>query len=354
MKEYSHTWKEIISQPQTWRLTSQKFNSQKSLADFFNKEDFSQIRIIGCGSTHYLSQSVAQLISQYTGIPANASPSSDLFFFPDSKAPAGTLLIAISRSGTTTETLWALERFQKESGGPTVVITCYPDTDLAKQADIVLAAPDAQEQSIAQTRSFTSMFLLSYGLISVLARNPSIWEQVLKLPDILERIYGGLDGMPKEVGEQLDIDHYVFLGSGHLYGLANEAMLKTKEISLTDSEAYHSLEIRHGPMSMVNNKTLIVGLLSDTGQAQQRRVLMDMQELGANTLAIVEHSKTLSGLNPDYLVELNSDLDEWVRGPLYLPVLQQIAYHRALAKGLNPDLPTNLEAVIKLDWENGK
>lgn len=349
MKEDSYTWREIISQPKTWRLTAEHFNKAKaSLADYLDGVDFKQILVVGCGSTYYLSQIVARLITQYTGIPASPAPSSDLYFFPQMRAPRGTLLVAISRSGTTTETVWAMERFLEEIKGPSVVITCYPEIGIARQAGFVLAAPDAQELSIAQTRSFSSMLLLSYGLVSLLADDPGIWDQAEKLPERLEEIEKNLGDIPAKIGEQLDIDHYVFLGSGPLYGLANEAMLKTKEISLTNAEGYHSLEVRHGPMSMVNNRSLVVGLLSDTGGTEQLNVLKDMKNLGAKILAITEDLSSLSGIEPDYQVELKSGLGEWIRAPLYLPVLQRIAYYRALAKGLDPDNPTNLEAVVKL------
>jgi glucosamine--fructose-6-phosphate aminotransferase (isomerizing) len=259
------------------------------------------------------------------------------------------MLVAISRSGTTSETIWALEEFRKTIGGPTMVVTCHPDSGLAQQADFVLAAPDAQELSIAQTRSFTSMLLLCQGLVSEMALDPAIWNQTQRLPGVLEEIVIKAGNLPHQYGENLDIEHMVFLGGGPLYGLANEAMLKTKEISLTYSEAYHPLELRHGPMSMVKNNTLVVGLLTDTGLSEQYLVLKDMQKLGAATLVLLENAASVNGEESYPIIEMHSGINEWLRGPLYLPILQRIAYHRAKAKGLNPDCPTNLTAVVKLE-----
>jgi glucosamine--fructose-6-phosphate aminotransferase (isomerizing) len=125
-------------------------------------------------------------------------------------------------------------------------------------------------------------------------------------------------------------------------------MLKTKEMSLSYAEAYYPLEFRHGPMSMVDEHTLVVGFLSDTGLAQEVRVLKDMQRLGGRTLALAEDAAALSGWRADHVVELRSGLDEWERGPLYLPVIQRLAFHRAVAKGLDPDRPNNLTAVVEL------
>ena len=106
---------------------------------------------------------------------------------------------------------------------------------------------------------------------------------------------GRLGDLPRHLGADLTIDRIFFLGAGPLYGLANEVMLETKEMSLYYAEAYHPLEFRHGPMSMVNERTLVMGFLSDTGQAEQMHVLKDMKELGARTVALVEDGSVLAG-----------------------------------------------------------
>ena len=119
-------------------------------------------------------------------------------------------------------------------------------------------------------------------------------------------------------------------------------------MSLSYSEAYHPLEFRHGPMSMVNERALVVALLSDTGLTEELHVLRDMKELGARTLALVEDGSAFAGWHADHVIELRSGLDEWQREPLYLPVIQRLAYYRAVAKGLDPDQPRNLTAVVEL------
>jgi glucosamine--fructose-6-phosphate aminotransferase (isomerizing) len=92
----------------------------------------------------------------------------------------------------------------------------------------------------------------------------------------------------------------------------------------------------------------MVGLLSDAGLAEELRVLKEMQRLGARTLALIEDASVFADWQADYVVELRSGLYEWERGPLYLPVIQRLAYHRAIAKGLDPDWPKNLKAVVEL------
>ena len=349
MIDTTHTWEEIASQPQAWRANLESFDaSRASLDAFLSRADFDQILVVGCGSTHYLSLAAAATLTQRTGISAKACPSSELWLFPGLVPIDRTLLIAVSRSGTTTETLHALNRFRENGGGPVLAVTCYPTSSLAQQADLALVAPEGQEQSIAQTRSFTSMLLFTQALAAVLAGDEKGLKDLQRLSDALIGLVDRLGDLVEKVGTDLDIQRIFFLGGGPLYGIACEAMLKTKEMSLSYSEAYHPLELRHGPMSMVDEHTLVVGLLSDSAAAEEVNVLADMQNLGARVLALAENASRFNGWQPDYAVELRSELDEWARQPLYLPVLQRLAYYRALAKGLDPDRPTNLTAVVEL------
>ena len=343
------TWQEIVSQPDAWRATLASFEGQREELDaFLGRAAFDQIAVLGCGSTHYLSQAAATTLTRRAGRPAQAYPSSELWLFPHALPAGRALFLPISRSGATSETLYAVQRFKEGGAGPVLAITCYPDSPLARQADLALVAPAGQERSVAQTRSFTSMVLLSQALAAVLAEDREMLERLQQLPSALAALAERAGDLPQRLGADSDIHSIYFLGGGPLYGIACEAMLKTKEMSLSWAEAYHTLEFRHGPMSMVNERTLIVGLLSDDGLEQEIQVLADMQGWGARVLALVDDASALGGWRPDDLVELGSGLDQWERQPLYLPVLQRLAYHRAVAKGLNPDRPTHLEAVVEL------
>ncbi len=136
MARDSYTWEEIVSQSQTWRATLDTFATQKAaLESFLSQADFDQIVVVGCGSTHYLAQTAAATLSACTGIPSRAFPSSEVLLFPSLLPKGRTLLITVSRSGTTTETLWVSERFRKEKLGPVLAVTCYPESPLAQQAD---------------------------------------------------------------------------------------------------------------------------------------------------------------------------------------------------------------------------
>ncbi len=107
------------------------------------------------------------------------------------------------------------------------------------------------------------------------------------------------------------------------YGLAAEAMLKMKEMSLSASEVFHFLEFRHGPMSVVGPGTCLIGLVNDDTRDQELKVLSEMRALGASTVALVEWAAGLPADAADYVVELRSGVGALARGALLLPVLQR-------------------------------
>jgi glucosamine--fructose-6-phosphate aminotransferase (isomerizing) len=165
-------------------------------------------------------------------------------------------------------------------------------------------------------------------------------EGMWKLPERGNWVIGNYESFAKEIGENLDFDRFYFLGSGIRYGLACEVNLKMKEMTLTHSEPFHFLEFRHGPMSMVKQSAVVIGMLSDVNQLHEARVLSEMKTLGGTVIALGEN---------DAEIRFESDIPERVRGVLYLPVLQLMAFYRSVAKGLNPDRPNNLTTVVQLD-----
>lgn len=345
------TWTraEIASQPEVWRATLNDMAAQQAqLSGALAGMAARPLIVTGCGSTYYLSLHAAAVL-RAAGVDARAVPASELVYFPHEHLPPAFNMLAISRSGTTTETIWAAERFRTtRPDGRLIVITCHGDTPLASGADVRLVAPHAQEQSVAQTRSFSSMAVLVQALAGLLAGDEARLGRMRRLPDALADLLDREGAWAQQLGADLGIERLFFLGNGPLYGLACEAMLKTKEMSCSWSEAYHALEFRHGPMSVAGAGALVVGLISDSAREAEINVLRDMQRLGARTVALVEARGDIDGSGMDHVVELHSGLDEWERGVLYLPLLQQIAFQRALAKGLDPDNPTNLTAVVYL------
>jgi glucosamine--fructose-6-phosphate aminotransferase (isomerizing) len=282
----------------------------------------------------------ASLFQSQSGHNCRAVPAGELLMNPESVyIDEKTILIAISRSGSTTETVRAVQFFKQHRKDPVVCITNWDDQPLADLADLTFSIPEGREKSIAQTRSFSSMFLTATAIAVIAARNDSLLKEVWLLPEIGENLIASYHSYVKDIGENLDIDRFYFLGSGHRYGIACEASLKMKEMTQTHTEPFHFLEFRHGPKSMVNESTRIIGLISDSKREYEETVLTEMADLGGKIVSIAEDNADIS---------FHSGLSENIRTILYLPVLQLMAYYRSIAKGLDPDQPKNLSSVIYL------
>lgn len=343
-----HTLAEILSQPAIWSDALEVVRAQtESLTRFWEQSDFDQVIFTGCGSTHYLAHFAAVQLQTQAGIPARAYPAAELALFPDTcfDRNATTLLIAVSRSGETTETIAANRVFRKQYTGKTLVVTCYSESTLAAETDLLIAIDTAREESIAQTRSFSSMALVTQAIAGIFAGQAFDFSA---LPAAAARLLNDYGSLARELGEDPSIERFFFLGSNVLYGLACEAMLKMKEMSLSYSEAYHMLEFRHGPMSMVNEHTLVAGLLTDQAYGHEVAVLRDMRARGARILAIGEQPDEQAA-DLGQIVALQTGLPLWARAIAYLPVLQLMAFYRAIFNQQDPDQPANLHAVIVLD-----
>ncbi|HSA99713.1 MAG TPA: SIS domain-containing protein [Anaerolineales bacterium] len=352
LHEYA-TYREIKSQTEAW---AQAIEVAGAVA-LPKTDEVEQVLFTGCGSTYYLSLAAAALYQELTGCAARAVPAGELLL--NSRASVGRignppgrdntsysksippheLLIAISRSGSTSETVKAVEYFKAEGRGEVMVISNY-DEVLARLADVKVLIPKGQEESVAQTRSFASMYVAVSAFCARMAGRADLLAAMQKLPEAGNLLIDKYESFAKEIGSNLDLDRFYFLGSGIRYGLACEANLKMKEMTLTHSEPFHFLEFRHGPMSMVNEKAVVVGMLSDANRAHEAQVLSEMKTLGGTVAAIGESEAD---------VEFNSGIPESMRGVLYLPAMQLMAFYRSVAKGLNPDHPKNLTAVVRLN-----
>lgn len=345
------TLQEILSQPIAWKAVLHELENQAEvLKDHWQPESMQEVIFTGCGSTYYLSRTAAEIFKGETGALVSAYPASDIYLFPDLVLNKGAsrTLVTISRSGETSETLRAVDQFRSRDSGPVYAISCYEEASLIKKASVSLVAREAHEKSVAQTRSFSSMLVAATGLAALLSGR-TLSERFLELPDLGTDLIADHHELSKELGSALNFERFFFLGSGPLYGLACEAMLKMKEMSLSYSEAYQFLEFRHGPMSMVNENSLIVGLLSETAFEHEARLLSDMRKLGAQVFAITPIE--LNKEQADHQVVLPGGLNDLERGTLYLPLLQLLAFYRSVSKGLNPDSPSNLTAVVNLDLD---
>ena len=346
-----HTWTEILSQPEVWETALDRvIPAAKDMLARWPIKEYQRLLFVGCGSTHYLSLTSASLARGIAGASARGLPSSELFLFPRYTMPASgaqSMLWAVSRSGETSETLRALHAFREHFEGPALTVGNYPNSTLVCECDAALLVPEGQEKSVAQTRSFSSMLLSLQVYLGLSAGDQAYVESLRVLPSVAATVLGRESGRLQELGADATFDTVIFLGSGPLYGVACEGMLKMKEMSLSHSEAYHFMEFRHGPKSIVNERTLIAALLSDTAAEYELKVLEEMRALGATVILICDRDPGDSRWS-DVLIPLESGLPETARAPLCLVPLQLLAYGRSIARGLDPDQPANLSSVIIL------
>jgi glutamine---fructose-6-phosphate transaminase (isomerizing) len=336
------TREEIFSQPEAWQRAIEELRVNKQAIQAFSDLDgFQQVIFTGCGSTYYLSKAAAAQFQQMTGHSARGLPASELWLSAKNHyvAKANTLLIAISRSGETSETLHACDEFRRVQQGKLITLVCNPGSSLTKCGDLNLVFPSGMEQSIAQTRAFSTLFLSAVGMCTLWAHDRFQFDDINTVPQVGRRVIDDWYSLAAQQGRNIELDRIYFLGSGERFGLGCELSLKMKEMCLTHSESFHFMEFRHGPKAMVNSNTLVVGLVSEGNAGYEQAVLSDIKCLGAKVISIGEHNTDVS---------FNSGLEEVYRNVLYLPFGQMMAHERAMAKGLDPDHPTNLDAVVKL------
>lgn len=342
-----HTWQEIESQPAVWGVALSQLGAwSPALLDFYRRGHFESLLFTGCGSSYYLALSAALLFTQQCAKAGRALPASEVWLGAET-AFAGqgkTLLVAFSRSGETSETLNACQIFLEKGYGDLLTLTCYPHSELSSLGTLNLTFPASGEESFAQTRSLSTLCLAATWLATLWAERDDLLVQMEALPGLAARLMAGYADLVKSLANDPRLERFYFLGSGSRYGLASELSLKMKEMSLSHSEPFHFMEFRHGPMAMAGPGALITGLVSEAHFDKEMAVLKEMQDLGAQTLAIGEI---------DVQAAFKSGIDESLRGPLYLPLGQMLAFQRAVKLGLNPDRPRQLQAVIRLERSPG-
>ena len=349
-KAGEYSYREICTQGDSWQSAiDASLAAQESLQSLLSGSQDDGLVFIGCGSTHYLARYAAPFFQETTGIACRGMASSELALQTETLITTGQrpLIVALSRSGETSETIMAVDKMRRR-GCRALAISCYGDAPLSEACDLTIAVTAGQEQSFAQTRSFAGMLVAVQVAAALAAGNDDLLRDLAQLPELAEDIIRRSDPLAAQVGGDENLKRITYLGSGANYGLASEATVKMKEMSLSLAEPYRFMEFRHGPMSLVDAEHLIVALVSERMRGYELAVLRDLKERGAHILAIANHAQDLSEVC-DQVFALGTRLSEPARAVLYLPLLQLLAYHRAIGRGLNPDRPRNVVMAIQLD-----
>jgi glucosamine--fructose-6-phosphate aminotransferase (isomerizing) len=341
-------YEDIKSQASAWEAALAAVESQAEDLEKFFAEKPGELLFAACGSPYYLGLANATLWRELLGLHVTVVPSSEIMLFPETVLPTAgrPVLLIASRSGETTETVRAAETFAERFPGHTILIGCRSESRMGRLADLAIVIPEGNEVVIPQTRSFSSMYLAAQYLVALLDDDAELADALRRVPDLLPGLLDRWEPVVKRAAEA-DWDSAVFLGGGPLYGVAVEATLKLTEMSLSSAVAYHTLEVRHGPRSVIDERTLVVGLGSLRGAPYERQVLAELAEETPHVLAFTPGDGwDLSELAAE--IPLGDRIPEHALGLLYLPLLQLLAYHRALHKGVNPDESRNLTSYIEL------
>ena len=345
---------DITSQPETLQAVFDGFINQaiplnRVTLQSWLKED---IVFTGCGTTYALSLSVSALFKQL-GFSSSALPASEISFYPETIPPGAPTLVAFSRSGETSETVWAVNSFhQQRPGAKVIVITASPNSTLAQSADLVLSAISARDSSVIETKSYTSMLMLAQTFSVWLVNQQLRLDLLASVPRHMKTLMPKLKATAECFGRDESLTRFFFLGSGLLYGVACQAAFTMKESTADWAEGFHPMEFRHGPRTAAVKGAFVVLFLPDQIHVvdEEQRVLREMKDQGARTLAILDKKVgAYASLSSDEdVLELGSGLGDSDRMVLYLPFVQWLAYFRALSKDQDPDHPANLNAVTRL------
>ncbi len=283
---------------------------------------------VGCGTSYYLAQTLASYANG-AGRKAIAVPGAEwlnrpAFFWPEWTK---THVVAISRSGETTETV-AAAKSSRANGAFVTGLTVETESSLAKNCDQIVVSKTHPNEGIVMTASASLMLLLGMQMIG-------------------QTIPASVPAMAEELAQALDASlsthlhkrsHVVFLGGGPLYGIASEGALKLMEMSQVMTQAFHPLEYRHGPISLVDEKTAVVMLYSADQKDAESKLVKELQDKGAFVI----------GLGGPGDLALGVDVGLELAGLVVLPALQILGERVAQSHQLDTVSPRHLTKVVML------
>lgn len=350
MKKY-YIYQEIHDQPETWKLIAKRFQEKKENIKEFLKDKDTFI-FSGCGSGHnasVYSKNVSEFFLEKACFDYQAS---ELSFYAKEIYSKGnnknTVTFLFSRSGDTTEVVEALKQIKNNKLSSTIGITCHEDSFLFKNCDYSFSLIDANEKSIATTKSLTSMDILAILIFNSLNKNNVLSEDIEKLPDLGSKVIKNFENLGKKIGENEKISKFFILSNTPNFGIAKESKLKLLEMTLSWADCFNTLDFRHGPKAVVDENSIVIIYLSDKAIDYELQIAKEMKDFGASLLVFGDVVPDEFHKITDNVVSLGNILSEWIRGIVFLPVIHFISFYKALKKGLDPDNPKNLTYFVEI------
>lgn len=318
--------------------------------------DISQIYIVACGSAFYVGEAAQYVIEDLAKIPVRVELASEFRYRHPLLDPKG-LVVIISQSGETADSLAAL-REAKSKGIQTLAIVNVVGSSIAREADKVFYTLAGPEISVATTKAFSTQLIACYALAIQFARVREVISEetyqvliaeMLTLPNKIQKILEDKERLQWFAAKQAAAHDVFFIGRGLDYAISMEGSLKMKEISYIHSEAYAAGELKHGTISLIENGTLVIGILTQQ-ELYEKTVsnLVECKSRGAYLMGLTTYGNYNIEDTADFVTYIPRTDPHFAASLAVIP-LQLIGYYVSVAKGLDVDKPRNLAKSVTVE-----
>lgn len=319
-------------------------------------QDLERIYIVACGSAYHAGIVGKYVLEKLAGVSVEVDLASE-FRYRNPKFAKYSMVIVISQSGETADSLAAL-RLSKEMGIPTLGIVNVVGSSIARESDYVFYTYAGPEISVATTKAYSTQLIAMYLLAIQIAKIKNEiaeekYEELLtelnRIPDKIQRVLEDKERIQWFASKFATKKDIFFIGRGVDYAISLEGSLKMKEISYIHSEAYAAGELKHGTISLIENGTLVIGVLT------QKKLF---EKMVSNMIEVKSRGAYLMGLTNygNYGIEDTADFSVYVpkteecfMASLAIVPLQLMGYYVSVAKGLNVDKPRNLAKSVTVE-----
>lgn len=348
-----HMLKEIREQPQTLRkiLDETRPRIQAMAQAAWNTYHPSTFFLTGCGSSYYAAMIPTHYYTYALGLNARALPSSEFVWYAPGPHDYSPILISLSRSGRTSE---SVEAIRKAVGMriPSIAVTSDPTSTMSEECDYSLDTGVTAEQSVIMTKTFTggafSATLLGVELGKAQGTRPipeQLEEELIKLPADAERVVSDVEEQSKARANAASASRFIYLGSAGNYASCLEGALKLRETSYAASECYHTMEFRHGPFAELEKGIEVISVVPKSKNvSEQLTLLKEIAATGATVLPISNEPAVIEAYENS--IVMPDSIGSEFTPILYMIPLQLFAYYYAVKKGRNPDEPRNLTKFV--------
>ena len=338
--------KEIYEESDTVRNTLTEKESIREIIDDV-KDDINKIVFVACGTSYHASLTGKYLIESMSGITTEVLLASE-FKYSAKTLDEHTLVIFISQSGETADTLKALDVANETS--KTLAIVNVAGSSATRRAKYVIQTQAGPEIGVAATKTYISQLTAIYLLAALLADNQELLDKLEKVPNYIDEILDDVEPLKIMTEKYKYTDDFFYIGRGFVYPTALEGALKLKEITYIHGEGYAAGELKHGPLALIDNCIPVVVILPP-GE-NHRKTMSNLEEVksrGADVIGI--GSKTDEGIinkSKDCFL-INDEVDDIIAPLVYIIPLQLMSYYIAVEKNFDPDKPKNLAKCVTVE-----